>query len=72
MKRNANGMGTIYLRKDGRYEAATYATLPDGRRKRVYGYGPTREAAQRKLSDKLDRVQSKRRLQETEQRKLSI
>ena len=57
MKRRTNGMGTLYLRKDGRYEASTFATLPDGRRKRTHGYGPTAAIALRKLNDKLLLIQ---------------
>ncbi|MEU0794860.1 tyrosine-type recombinase/integrase [Amycolatopsis sp. NPDC005961] len=50
MSRRANGEGTIYLRADGRYEAA--ATLPtsNGKRKRFRVYGKTRQEAHKKLT----------------------
>jgi integrase len=39
-KRKPSGSGTVYRRKDGRYEAAVWVTTPSGqrRRKRVYGH----------------------------------
>jgi integrase len=45
----ANGEGTIYKRKDGRWEAAVYVTTSDGTRRRVRVYGTTHDevAAQR-------------------------
>ena len=49
MARRANGEGTIYQRKDGRYEAATYALTTAGTRKRVRLYGKTRAEVQRLL-----------------------
>ncbi len=46
-RRSPNGSGTVYRRKDGRYEAAVWVTTPTGqrRRKRVYGhtYGEAHE-----------------------------
>jgi len=39
----ANGEGTIYRRKDGRYEGAAYFLTTSGRRKRLRVYGKTRE-----------------------------
>lgn len=54
-KRNANGMGTVTLRKDGRWQAAVYVPQPDGTEKRKFVYGKTRqqvEDARRKLVDK--------------------
>jgi hypothetical protein len=38
--RSPNGTGTVYRRKDGRYEVAVWVTTPTGqrRRKRVYGH----------------------------------
>ena len=39
----ANGEGTIYRRKDGRYEGAAYFLTTSGRRKRLRIYGKTRE-----------------------------
>jgi integrase len=42
MARRANGEGTVYRRKDGRWEAAVYVLTADGTRKRVRIYGRTR------------------------------
>jgi integrase len=47
--RNANGEGTIYRRKDGRYEAALYVTTASGIRKRIRLYGKTRADVHAKL-----------------------
>ena len=41
-RRRSNGEGTIYLRKDGRWEAAMYATTNTGTRKRIRIYGQSR------------------------------
>jgi integrase len=49
MGRRANGEGTIYQRKDGRWEAAAYFLTTAGRNKRVAFYGKTREEAHSKL-----------------------
>lgn len=38
-KRNPNGAGSIWQRKDGRYEARVYVPQPDGTRKRKTVYG---------------------------------
>jgi integrase len=40
-KRNPNGAGSIWQRKDGRYEARVYVPQPDGTRKRKTVYGST-------------------------------
>ncbi|MCX9192002.1 site-specific integrase [Carbonactinospora thermoautotrophica] len=48
-KRNPNGAGSIYLRKDGRYEAAAYVTTTTGERKRVRVYGKTWDEAHEEL-----------------------
>ena len=48
-RRNAIGEGTIYRRKDGRYEAAAYFLTASGQRKRFRLYGKTREEAHDKL-----------------------
>ncbi|MFH9120421.1 tyrosine-type recombinase/integrase [Streptomyces globisporus] len=40
-KRNPNGAGSIWRRKDGRYEARVYVPQPDGTRKRKTVYGST-------------------------------
>ncbi|MCH0560273.1 site-specific integrase [Streptomyces sp. MUM 16J] len=49
----ANGDGTVYQRKDGRWEAAGYVLAPGGTRKRVRVYGPTRKDALAKLTEKI-------------------
>ncbi|MFJ5230360.1 tyrosine-type recombinase/integrase [Kitasatospora sp. NPDC088391] len=49
-KSRANGEGTIYRRKDGRWEAAGYVLATDGSRKRVRVYGTTRKEAADKLT----------------------
>ncbi|WP_432013761.1 site-specific integrase [Streptomyces cucumeris] len=40
-KRNPNGAGSIWQRKDGRYEGRVYVPQPDGTRKRKTIYGNT-------------------------------
>ncbi|MEW2498123.1 site-specific integrase [Streptomyces nodosus] len=40
-KRNPNGAGSIWQRKDGRFEARVYVPQPDGTRKRKTVYGAT-------------------------------
>ncbi|KUN75819.1 tyrosine-type recombinase/integrase [Streptomyces griseoruber] len=52
-KSRANGEGTIYQRKDGRWEAAGYVLAADGTRKRVRVYGTTRKEAADKLTEKI-------------------
>ncbi|THA25093.1 site-specific integrase [Streptomyces sp. RKND-216] len=52
-KNRANGEGTVYQRKDGRWEAAGYVLTADGTRKRVRVYGNTRKKATDKLTEKL-------------------
>lgn len=47
--KNPNGEGTIYQRKDGRFEAATYVTTSEGTRKRKRVYGQTWEAVHKAL-----------------------
>jgi hypothetical protein len=49
----ANGDGTIYQRKDGRWEAAGYVLAPGNTRKRVRVYGVTRKDALAKLTEKI-------------------
>ncbi|MFF5566188.1 tyrosine-type recombinase/integrase [Streptomyces sp. NPDC012623] len=49
----ANGDGTVYQRKDGRWEAAGYVLAADGTRKRVRVYGSTRREAADKLAEKI-------------------
>ncbi|MEU2798156.1 tyrosine-type recombinase/integrase [Streptomyces sp. NPDC007117] len=52
-KARANGEGTIYQRKDGRWEAAGYVLAANGTRKRVRVYGTTRKHAADKLAEKI-------------------
>lgn len=47
--RRANGEGTVYLRKDGRYEARVYVLTTDGTERRITRYGRTYAEAHRKL-----------------------
>lgn len=49
--RNANGEGSIYRRKDGRYEAAAYFMTTSGARKRIRVYGRTRGEVHDKLTE---------------------
>ncbi|MFM9449925.1 tyrosine-type recombinase/integrase [Streptomyces europaeiscabiei] len=49
----ANGDGTVYQRKDGRWEAAGYVLAPGNTRKRVRVYGITRKDALAKLTEKI-------------------
>ncbi|MCX4845775.1 tyrosine-type recombinase/integrase [Streptomyces sp. NBC_00893] len=52
-KTRANGEGTIYQRRDGRWEAAGYVLAADGSRKRVRVYGTTRKNAADRLAEKI-------------------
>jgi integrase len=52
-KTRANGDGTIYHRRDGRWEAAGYVLAAGNTRKRVRVYGTTRTEAAAKLTEKL-------------------
>ncbi|MFB7557084.1 tyrosine-type recombinase/integrase [Streptomyces brevispora] len=52
-KARANGEGTIYQRKDDRWEAAGYVLAADGSHKRVRVYGTTRKDAANKLAAKI-------------------
>jgi integrase len=49
-KKNANGEGTIYLRKDGRWEGSAYVLTSDGTNKRQRVYGSTWDEAHDKLT----------------------
>ncbi|MFG2999362.1 tyrosine-type recombinase/integrase [Streptomyces sp. NPDC048340] len=49
----ANGDGTVYQRKDSRWEAAGYVLAPDNTRKRIHVYGTTRKEALAKLTEKI-------------------
>ncbi len=48
--RHANGEGTIYRRRDGRYEGALYVRTTSGTRRRIRMYGRTREEVHNKLT----------------------
>lgn len=50
MTRRANGDGSVYRAKDGRWVGATYADTNTGGRKRVVVYGRTRAEAKAKLT----------------------
>lgn len=49
----ANGDGTVYQRKDSRWEAAGYVLAPGNTRRRIRVYGTTRKEAQAKLTEKI-------------------
>ncbi|WP_329362416.1 tyrosine-type recombinase/integrase [Streptomyces sp. NBC_01483] len=49
----ANGDGTVYQRKDSRWEAAGYVLAPGNTRKRVRVYGSSRKEALAKLTEKI-------------------
>ncbi|MEU0990728.1 site-specific integrase [Streptomyces sp. NPDC005953] len=49
-KKNSNGEGTIYQRKDGRWEGTAFVLTSDGTFKRRSVYGKTREDAHEKLT----------------------
>lgn len=51
--RRTSGEGTVYRRKDGRWEAAAYLPTATGIRRRISVYGGTRAEAQRKLTTRL-------------------
>lgn len=47
--KRSNGEGTLYRRKDGRYEAAVYVLTASGARKRIRVYAKTRAEVHEKL-----------------------
>ncbi|NRD08860.1 tyrosine-type recombinase/integrase [Rathayibacter agropyri] len=51
MSKRANGEGSVYQRKDGRWSGATYVLQPDGGRRRRQVYGATRTEVSRQLAD---------------------
>lgn len=51
MPRRPKGLGSVYLRKDGRYAASTYMRRTDGTIKRSVVYGKTRAEAEQKLGE---------------------
>jgi hypothetical protein len=50
-RRRSNGEGTIYQRKDGRWEAAVYVLTAGGDRKRNRVYGTTRAEVSKELTE---------------------
>ena len=48
-----NGDGTVYQRKDGRWEGAGYVLAPGNTRRRICVYGTTRKEALAKLTEKI-------------------
>jgi integrase len=55
MSKRANGEGSIYLRKDGRWVGAAYVLMPDGHHRRKQVYGRTRKQVAEKLAEMLSR-----------------
>ncbi|SDI89796.1 Site-specific recombinase XerC [Frankineae bacterium MT45] len=53
MSRRANGEGSVYRRKDGRWEGAAWLLDSAGNRKRIRVYGSTRTEAHSRLIEKL-------------------
>ncbi|PPF29923.1 site-specific integrase [Rathayibacter tritici] len=51
MSKRANGEGSVYQRKDGRWTGATYVLQPDGGRRRRQVYGTTRAEVSSQLAD---------------------
>ncbi len=56
-RRKANGEGSIYKRKDGRWEGAAYLGTISGKAKRLRVYGKTRKEAHEKLTAAFARSQ---------------
>jgi integrase len=55
-RKRANGEGTIYQRKDGRYEGAAFVPTTAGTVKRVRIYGRTRDDVRRQLTRLLEQA----------------
>jgi len=55
--RNANGEGSVWLRKDGRWCAGAYLPAVTGGRRRIVVYGKSRQEAKAKLRELLDKAQ---------------
>jgi Phage integrase, N-terminal SAM-like domain len=55
-RKRANGEGTIYQRKDGRYEAAAFVPTTAGTTKWVRVYGRTRDDVRRQLTKLLEQA----------------
>ena len=60
MKRRANGEGTVFKRKDGRWSAQTFVTLVNGAQKRICITARTHERVREKLREVLE--QERRRV----------
>lgn len=58
VSRASHGSGSIYRRKDGRFQVAVRMRLPDGTSKRTYTTCKTRRAADEILHDKLAKVRN--------------
>jgi integrase len=56
-RRRTTGEGTIYLRKDGRWEGAAYLPTASGKRRRIRVYGKTRNEASARLTIHLAEAQ---------------
>jgi integrase len=56
-RRNANGEGSVWQRKNGRWCAAAYLPVVTGGRRRVVAYGKNRQEARTKLRELLDRAE---------------
>lgn len=52
-RRRANGQGSVFQRRDGRWEAAAYVLHADGSSRRVSRYAATRAQAEEKLAQLL-------------------
>lgn len=57
MSRRVTGEGSIYRRKDGRYEVAIYSPTTSGKRKRIREYATSRAEADEKLTALKSRIQ---------------
>jgi integrase len=55
--RNANGEGSVWLRKDGRWCAGAYLPVTTGGRRRIVVYGKSRHEARAKLRELLDKAE---------------
>ena len=55
-RRRANGEGSIWLRKDGRYGYAAYVLTTAGTYKRVQGYAKSHEDSRQKLTELIGRA----------------
>ena len=56
--RAANGAGSVWQRKDGRWVAGLYVDEADGRRRRRVAYGKTRAEAEARLVEERGRVEA--------------